>query len=91
MSVSLSVTEHVSVSVHPLDMLNNFCFHVYSQKFIGENDNAFFGLYPSLSAWFPAKTINLLGVYLSAKSTWEYSLLSKFEAEHVKRKLVSEN
>ena len=28
-----------------LDMLNNFCFHVYAQKwlFIGENCNGFFG------------------------------------------------
>ena len=27
-----------------LDMLNNFCFHVYAQKslFIGENDNEYF-------------------------------------------------
>ena len=27
-----------------LDMLNNFCFHVYAQKslFIGENDNVYF-------------------------------------------------
>ena len=31
-----------------LDMLNNFCFHVYAQKslFIGENDNEYF--------WTPA-------------------------------------
>ena len=30
--------------VDPLDMLNNFCFHVYAQKslFIAENCNAFF-------------------------------------------------
>ena len=31
----------------PWDMLNNFCFHVYTQKrkslFIGENVNVFFG------------------------------------------------
>ena len=30
--------------VHPWDMLNKFCFHLYAQKslFIGENCNAFF-------------------------------------------------
>ena len=31
---------------HPLNMLNNFCFHVYAQKslFIAENCNAFFDI-----------------------------------------------
>ncbi len=30
--------------VDPLDMLNNFCFHVYDQMlmFMGENDNSYF-------------------------------------------------
>ena len=31
-SVTVSVTVSVSVSVDPCDMLNNFCFHVYAQK-----------------------------------------------------------
>ena len=31
------------INVDPWDMVNNFCFHVYAQKFIGENDNAFLG------------------------------------------------
>ena len=32
-----------------LDMLNNFCFHVYAQKslFIGEDGNAFFTASPT--------------------------------------------
>ena len=32
--------------VDPRDMLNNFCFHVYTQKslFIGENGNVFFDI-----------------------------------------------
>ena len=33
-----------NLQIDPLDMLNNFCFHVYAQKslFIGENVNDFF-------------------------------------------------
>ena len=36
------VTVIVTVSVDPWDMLNNFCFHVYAQMFVGENDNGYF-------------------------------------------------
>ena len=41
---SHSLTLSLSHSHLTLDMLNNFCFHVYAQKslFIGENDNVFF-------------------------------------------------
>ena len=37
--LSLSISHSLT-----LDMLNNFCFHVYAQKsvFIGQNVNAFF-------------------------------------------------
>ena len=38
-----------------LDMLNNFCFHLYAQKslFIGENVNAFFLTASAESAPYP--------------------------------------
>ena len=42
----LSLLSQLSLSHSlSLDMLNNFCFHVYAQKslFIAENCNAFFG------------------------------------------------
>ena len=37
-----------------LDMLNNFCFHVYAQKslIIGENGNAFFDSLSTLPCYF---------------------------------------
>ena len=31
-SLTVSVSMSVTVSVDPCDMLNNFCFHVYAQK-----------------------------------------------------------
>ena len=54
-----------------LDMLNNFCFHVYAQKslFIGEIGHAFFDIsihiiitracdiYLGSLSWFPAKNL----------------------------------
>ena len=38
-----------------LDMLNNFCFHVYAQKrlFIAENCNAFFGTSSAAASPYP--------------------------------------
>ena len=45
-TLTLSHSRSLSISHSlTLDMLNNFCFHVYAQKslFIGENDNDFFG------------------------------------------------
>ena len=37
-----------NLQIDPLDMLNNFCFHVYAQKslFLGENVNDFFWPHP---------------------------------------------
>ena len=45
-TVSLSLLSKLSIShLLSLDMLNNFCFHVYAQKsmFIAENCNDFLG------------------------------------------------
>ena len=44
--LSLSLLSQLSLShSFSLDMLSNFCFHVYAQKllFIAENCNGFFG------------------------------------------------
>ena len=48
MSLMSMLKSHSLTLTLSLDMLNNFCFHVYAQKllFIVENCNAFFGPHP---------------------------------------------